>query len=96
MDMATEEGRKGRTVADSKERGCLFEGLHADSVFLGLHQINSKTTSIDKYMYLSNLRNTNTDLFYRLLIDHMKVCLFSTVHNLRKSEVSDGFPRLPN
>ena len=32
-----------------------------------------KTTSIDKYMYLSNLRNTNTDLFYRLLIDNMRV-----------------------
>ncbi|KAI5804247.1 hypothetical protein DFH27DRAFT_480832 [Peziza echinospora] len=37
-----------------------------------LEQIAAKTTSIDKYMYLSNLRNTNTDLFYRLLIDNMK------------------------
>ncbi|RPB18621.1 hypothetical protein L211DRAFT_901793 [Terfezia boudieri ATCC MYA-4762] len=37
-----------------------------------LEQIAMKTTSIDKYMYLSNLRNTNTDLFYRLLIDNMR------------------------
>ncbi|KAF8464875.1 hypothetical protein BDZ91DRAFT_795375 [Kalaharituber pfeilii] len=37
-----------------------------------LEQIAAKTTTIDKYMYLSNLRNTNTDLFYRLLIDNMK------------------------
>lgn len=37
-----------------------------------LEQIAAKTTSIDKYMYLSNLRNTNTDLFYRLLIDNMR------------------------
>ena len=43
----------------------------------GLEQIAAKTTSIDKYMYLSNLRNTNTDLFYRLLIDNMKVCSLS-------------------
>jgi malate dehydrogenase (oxaloacetate-decarboxylating)(NADP+) len=39
----------------------------------GMEQINLKSTAIDKYSYLSNLRNTNAGLFYRLLIDHMKV-----------------------
>ncbi|KAF8536095.1 hypothetical protein BDD12DRAFT_852503 [Trichophaea hybrida] len=38
----------------------------------GMEQINLKSTAIDKYSYLSNLRNTNAGLFYRLLIDHMK------------------------
>jgi malate dehydrogenase (oxaloacetate-decarboxylating)(NADP+) len=37
-----------------------------------LEQINQKSNPIDKYTYLSNLRNTNTNLFYRLLMDHMK------------------------
>lgn len=37
-----------------------------------MEQINLKSTAIDKYSYLSNLRNTNSGLFYRLLIDHMK------------------------
>ena len=40
---------------------------------VGMEQINLKSTAIDKYSYLSNLRNTNSGLFYRLLIDHMKV-----------------------
>ena len=39
----------------------------------GMEQINLKSSAIDKYSYLSNLRNTNAGLFYRLLIDHMKV-----------------------
>jgi malate dehydrogenase (oxaloacetate-decarboxylating)(NADP+) len=33
--------------------------------------INSRGTSIDKYLYLSSLKANNTDLFYRLLIDHV-------------------------
>lgn len=33
--------------------------------------INSRGTNIDKYMYLSSLKATNTDLFYRLLIDNV-------------------------
>jgi hypothetical protein len=41
----------------------------------GIEQINLKSNSIDKYSYLSNLRNSNVNLFYRLLIDYMKVCL---------------------
>lgn len=43
-------------------------------MILGLEQIKMKSTAIDKYSYLSNLRNTNVNLFYRLLIDNMKVC----------------------
>ncbi|MCJ1309433.1 hypothetical protein MMC25_003092 [Agyrium rufum] len=37
-----------------------------------LRQLYSKTQPIEKYQYLSNLRNTNVHLFYRLAIDHMK------------------------
>ena len=37
-----------------------------------LKQLESKTTPIEKYLYLSQLRNTNVHLFYRLAIDHMK------------------------
>ncbi|KAI9812563.1 MAG: hypothetical protein M1827_004552 [Pycnora praestabilis] len=37
-----------------------------------LHQLALKSTSIDKYLYLSQLRNTNVHLFYRLMLDHLK------------------------
>ena len=37
-----------------------------------LKQLERKSTSIDKYLYLSGLRNTNVHLFYRLAIDHLK------------------------
>ncbi|MCJ1316365.1 hypothetical protein MMC15_001686 [Xylographa vitiligo] len=37
-----------------------------------LAQLQSKTTPIDKYLYLSGLRNANVHLFYRLAVDHMK------------------------
>ncbi|KZF20046.1 hypothetical protein L228DRAFT_250474 [Xylona heveae TC161] len=37
-----------------------------------LKQLEQKATAIDKYLYLSNLRNNHTDLFYRLAMDHMK------------------------
>lgn len=37
-----------------------------------LEQIAQKSNPIDKYMYLSNLRNTNVNLFYRLLMDNMR------------------------
>ena len=33
--------------------------------------INSRGTNIDKYLYLSSLKASNIDLFYRLLIDHV-------------------------
>ncbi|KAK4104975.1 hypothetical protein N658DRAFT_196296 [Parathielavia hyrcaniae] len=37
-----------------------------------LKMIRTRQTSIDKYLYLSNLKSQNVDLFYRLLIDHSK------------------------
>ena len=37
-----------------------------------LKQLAEKSTKIDKYLYLSALRNTNVHLFYRLVVDHMK------------------------
>jgi malate dehydrogenase (oxaloacetate-decarboxylating)(NADP+) len=36
-----------------------------------LRMINSRGTNIDKYLYLSTLKQQNTDLFYRLLIDNV-------------------------
>ncbi|PMD49197.1 malic enzyme, NAD binding domain-containing protein [Hyaloscypha bicolor E] len=35
-----------------------------------MKQLASKTTPIEKYIYLSNLRNTNTHLFYRLVLEN--------------------------
>lgn len=37
-----------------------------------LKQLDSKGLPIEKYLYLSQLRNTNVHLFYRLAVDHMK------------------------
>lgn len=35
--------------------------------------LHSKKTDIEKYQYLSVLRNTNVHLFYRLLSENVKV-----------------------
>ena len=35
--------------------------------------LNSRKLPIDKYQYLSILRNTNVHLFYRLLAENIKV-----------------------
>jgi len=37
-----------------------------------MKMINTRSTDIDKYLYLSNLKATNTDLFYRLLMDNVR------------------------
>ena len=37
-----------------------------------LKQLSSKENAIDKYLYLSSLRNSNVHLFYRLVTDHIK------------------------
>ncbi|KAH0551524.1 hypothetical protein GP486_007259 [Trichoglossum hirsutum] len=37
-----------------------------------LAQLALKTSPIEKYTYLSDLRNTNVHLFYRLVVDNMK------------------------
>ncbi len=38
-----------------------------------LKQLAQKTENIEKYLYLSGLRNTNIHLFYRLLVEHTKL-----------------------
>jgi len=35
----------------------------------------SKTSPIEKYIYLSNLRNNNVHLFYRLVMGNLTVCV---------------------
>ncbi|KAM5342562.1 hypothetical protein ACJ41O_013528 [Fusarium nematophilum] len=37
-----------------------------------MKMIQSRQTPIDKYLYLSSLKDQNTDLFYRLLIDNVR------------------------
>ncbi|KAL8794689.1 MAG: hypothetical protein Q9195_002764 [Heterodermia aff. obscurata] len=37
-----------------------------------LHQLGEKKENIEKYLYLSGLRNSSVHLFYRLLTDHIK------------------------
>jgi malate dehydrogenase (oxaloacetate-decarboxylating)(NADP+) len=37
-----------------------------------LKMVRSRQTSIDKYLYLSTLKDQNVDLFYRLLIDNAR------------------------
>ena len=37
-----------------------------------LKQLEQKTLPIEKFLYLSNLRNTNVHLFYRLAVDNMR------------------------
>jgi hypothetical protein len=44
----------------------------------GMAILHSKKTDIEKYQYLSVLRNTNVHLFYRLLSENVKV---SIVHS---------------
>ncbi|KAI1635946.1 NADP-dependent malic enzyme [Biscogniauxia mediterranea] len=37
-----------------------------------MKMINSRSTDIDKYLYLSSLKDQNLDLFYRVLIDNIR------------------------
>jgi malate dehydrogenase (oxaloacetate-decarboxylating)(NADP+) len=37
-----------------------------------MKMIQSRSTGIDKYMYLSSIKSTNVDLFYRLVMDNMR------------------------
>lgn len=39
-----------------------------------LRYLRSKTTSLDKYIFMAQLRNTNIRLFYKLVCDELKVC----------------------
>jgi hypothetical protein len=38
--------------------------------------LRSRKTPIEQYQYLSVLRTTNVNLFYRLVSANIKVCLF--------------------
>lgn len=40
-----------------------------------MRMINTRGTNIDKYLYLSDLKANNTDLFYRLLIDNVELLM---------------------
>jgi malate dehydrogenase (oxaloacetate-decarboxylating)(NADP+) len=37
-----------------------------------MKMINSRTTGVDKYLYLSSIKEQNQDLFYRVLIDNVR------------------------
>jgi malate dehydrogenase (oxaloacetate-decarboxylating)(NADP+) len=37
-----------------------------------MKMINTRGTNIDKYLYLSALKSSNTDLFYRIMIDNVE------------------------
>jgi malate dehydrogenase (oxaloacetate-decarboxylating)(NADP+) len=41
-------------------------------VLRAMKMINSRSTPIDKYLYLSTLKANNIDLFYRVLIDNVE------------------------
>jgi malate dehydrogenase (oxaloacetate-decarboxylating)(NADP+) len=47
------------------------DALHAARC---LAQLRSKDKPIEKYIYLSQLKHANEDLFYRLCLVHMSVC----------------------
>lgn len=49
----------------------VMESLHMQSL-RALKMIRSRSTNIDKYLYLSTLKGENVDLFYRLLIDNAR------------------------
>ena len=49
----------------------------------GLGILEMKKTNIEKYQYLSVLRNTNVHLFYRLLSNNVKVCSIQKRRNAK-------------
>lgn len=40
-----------------------------------LKMLQSRQTPVDKYLYLSALKDQNVDLFYRVLMDNSKLCM---------------------
>ncbi|KAG5992938.1 hypothetical protein E4U43_003617 [Claviceps pusilla] len=48
-----------------------IESLHTQCA-RAIKMINTRQTGIDKYLYLSNLKAQNADLFYRLLMDNVR------------------------
>jgi malate dehydrogenase (oxaloacetate-decarboxylating)(NADP+) len=58
-----------------------------DAIRTGLAILESRKTPIEKYQYLSVLRNSNVHLFYRLLAANVKVricCVGSTMTRIRR------------
>lgn len=53
-------------------------------MFQGLGLLEMKKTPIEKYQYLSVLRNTNVHLFYRLLSNNIKVCSSQAARSPRR------------
>lgn len=40
-----------------------------------MHQFRSRSTDLERYLYLRTLKNSNIQLFYRAVIDHMdEIC----------------------
>ena len=52
---------------------CFARWLDDDLMATGLRQLARKSSPIEKYQYLSQLRNSNVHLFYRLVVDRLKV-----------------------
>jgi hypothetical protein len=44
-----------------------------------MRKILSRSTSIDKYLSLSEIKSNNVDLFYRLVIDNAEAPLFNAL-----------------
>lgn len=61
-------------------------GITADG-WIGLAQLALKSTPIEKYLYLSTLRKNNVHLFYRLVVDHLKVGGRSFLFRVRGSRI---------
>ncbi|TIC35794.1 hypothetical protein E3Q09_01839 [Wallemia mellicola] len=59
------------TVQRGLAPASILQGGVVDSVQRALSQLNAKDTPIEKYIFLSQLRSTAKDTFYRLLIDNI-------------------------
>jgi len=68
------------TIFTEKERDALYlRGLLPPRVFSPeervrhiISNVRRKTTDLEKYLYLYGLQNRNENLFYRVLIDHLR------------------------
>ena len=50
------------------------------TVYTGLDQLALKKSQIERYIYLSNLRNANVHLFYRLVMDNLAARRIVNMH----------------
>jgi malate dehydrogenase (oxaloacetate-decarboxylating)(NADP+) len=49
--------------------------------------LNSRKTPIEQYQYLSVLRNTNVDLFYRVLSENIKVRTINRLKSVSRTTI---------